>query len=112
MLVINVSIHDAPSSDHCNRDYVEVHSGSAGGPLLGHFCGGGNAVPANVTVGERLWIKFRSDDRGTTGGGFIAEYNLRELIGDCLGVKFQGDASGRSNPPMHGLRIGILCHPG
>ena len=64
------------SSDNCNRDYVEVHSESAAGPLLGHFCG--SAVPSNVTVGNKLWIKFRSDDRGTTGGGFVAEYNLRE----------------------------------
>lgn len=63
-------------SDNCNRDYVEVHSESASGPLLGHFCG--SAVPSNVTVGNKLWIKFRSDERGTTGGGFIAEYNLRE----------------------------------
>ena len=67
---------DLEDSDNCNRDYVEIHRDSAEGPVLGHFCG--NAIPANVTTAEKLWIKFNSDSTNTAGG-FIAQYNLREL---------------------------------
>ena len=68
---------DLEDSDNCNRDYVEIHRDSAEGPILGHFCG--NSIPANVTTAEKLWIKFNSDS-ANTAGGFIAHYNLRELI--------------------------------
>ena len=81
----NLSVTQFCLSDNCNRDYVEIHGESAAGPLLGHFCGG--AVPSNVTVGNKLWIKFRSDDRGTTGGGFIAEYNLREYKSSLILIR-------------------------
>ena len=73
---LNFVFFDLEESDHCNRDYVEIHGDSPEGPLLGHFCG--NSVPANITVGNSLWIKFRSDGQGAAGGGFVAEYSLRE----------------------------------
>ena len=66
---------DLEESDNCNRDYVEVHRESAEGTLLGHFCG--NLVPTNLTVAEKLWIKFNSDATNTAGG-FMAQYNLRK----------------------------------
>ena len=66
---------DLEESDNCNRDYVEVHRESAEGTLLGHFCG--NSVPTNLTVADKLWIKFNSDATNTAGG-FMAQYNLRK----------------------------------
>ena len=78
---------DLEDSDNCNRDYVEIHRDSAEGPILGHFCG--NAIPANVTTAEKLWIKFNSDS-ANTAGGFIAQYNLRELTLKELTLDFVG----------------------
>ncbi|CAG0888619.1 unnamed protein product [Darwinula stevensoni] len=74
-------VFDVETSDHCNLDYVEVHEESAGGRLLGHFCG--SDIPGNLTASHRLWVKFRSDAEGTAAG-FIADYALmhgNELYG-------------------------------
>ncbi len=56
---------------------MEIHSESADGPLIGRFCG--NQIPTNLTAANKLWVKFNSDREGT-GNGFIAQYNLRELL--------------------------------
>ncbi|XP_053408750.1 cubilin-like isoform X2 [Mercenaria mercenaria] len=63
----NMEVHD-----NCNYDYLELHEGELGGPLLGRFCG--NDIPSNLTAYNGLWIKFRSDD-SATGQGFIASYS-------------------------------------
>jgi len=67
---------DVEESDNCHSDYVEVHAGSAEGPLLGHYCGA--TVPVNHTAAEKLWIKFNSDSSGSASG-FVAEYSLRTV---------------------------------
>ena len=62
--------------DLCNHDFVEVREGGAGGPLLGRFCG--LTVPTNITVGNNLWVKFRSNE-AIPGQGFRAEFNACKL---------------------------------
>ena len=64
---------DLEESDHCNRDYVEIHLDGADGPLVGRYCG--NTIPTNLTLSSNFWIKFNSD-RDNTAGGFIASYNM------------------------------------
>jgi len=61
--------------ENCNYDYIEIHEGQLGGPLLGRFCG--NDAPSNLTAYNGLWIKFRSDE-SSTGQGFVAQYTSGE----------------------------------
>ncbi|CAH1775425.1 unnamed protein product [Owenia fusiformis] len=85
------SFFDLQNDVYCNFDYVEVRDGGLGGTLLGRFCG--NNIPANMTVGQNLWVKFRSD-QGTTGQGFQAQY----------ATLYGGDLSGSSGQiasPLH-----------
>ncbi|KAF4532436.1 hypothetical protein B566_EDAN014438 [Ephemera danica] len=65
---------DIEESDNCNGDYLEIRSGPTGaGQFLGVFCG--NTVLNNITAAAKLWIKFRSDDDGTSSG-FLAYYSM------------------------------------
>ena len=57
---------------NCNYDYLELHEGQLGGPLIGRFCG--NSIPSNLTSYSGLWMKFRSDE-SSTGQGFVAVYS-------------------------------------
>ena len=67
---------DLVETDNCHSDYVDVYENGPGDTLLGSFCG--SNIPSNITVGNKLWIKFNSGATTTaTGGGFIAEYNLQ-----------------------------------
>lgn len=74
---MNLIEFDVEESESCNMDYLEVHSGSEEGPLLGHFCG--SQVPGQVLEAERLWIKFNSDVSGSRSG-FLAYYSLGEVL--------------------------------
>ena len=74
---LSFRMFDVQATDFCNGDFLEVRSGHGGGRLLGHFCG--SDTPTNITVANKLWIKFRSDDVGTAAG-FIADYSLSELL--------------------------------
>ena len=56
----------------CNSDYVEIHEGQLGGPLIGRYCG--NTIPSNLTAYSGIWMKFRSDST-ETAQGFVAQYS-------------------------------------
>ena len=79
---INVDIEE---SAHCNSDYVQINQDDSSGVLLGHYCG--SDLPTNLTVANKLWIKFRSDRQGSAPG-FIAEYSLGIPIFLCLCINF------------------------
>lgn len=64
---------DLEESDYCNMDYLEVRESGLHGRYIGRYCG--NQIPGNVTVADKLWIKFRSDSQGTHPG-FMASYAL------------------------------------
>lgn len=68
---------DLEDSDFCNTDYVEIHENDPSGPLIGKYCG--NRIPSNVTTAHKLWIKFRSDDFGTSAG-FLAYYSIGKFL--------------------------------
>lgn len=70
---LGFSQFDLESSPNCNNDYVEIHENGPTGPLLGHYCG--STIPSNVTHGEKLWVKFRSNEQDTATG-FVAFYTL------------------------------------
>ncbi|KAL1132415.1 hypothetical protein AAG570_010370 [Ranatra chinensis] len=63
-----------PFSQACNEDYVEIREGDSGGKLLGIFCG--NTLPQNISVGEHVWLKFKSSEDEQTALGFSAAYSL------------------------------------
>ena len=91
--------YDIVDSEGCNQDYVEIHENSEEGNILGHYCGSaGNSAATSLVnaaneargVGESgslrnasgitleaesLWIKFNSDQSGTSRG-FLAYYYL------------------------------------
>ncbi|KAF4529657.1 hypothetical protein B566_EDAN017693, partial [Ephemera danica] len=72
--LVTFGLFDIEESDNCNGDYLEIRSDLTGaGPLLGVFCG--NTVPNNITATATLWIKFRSDNDGTSSG-FLAYYSM------------------------------------
>ncbi|KFM76021.1 Cubilin, partial [Stegodyphus mimosarum] len=62
------------NSEYCNKDYVEIHKNDASGPMIGRYCG--SEIPSNLTAAHKLWIKFRSDDIGTSNG-FSAQYSTQ-----------------------------------
>eukprot|EP00094_Tigriopus_californicus_P007480 TCALIF_07202-PA protein Name:"Similar to CUBN Cubilin (Canis familiaris)" AED:0.20 eAED:0.21 QI:0/0.76/0.57/0.97/0.85/0.88/35/0/3998 len=70
---LGFSQFDLEASPNCNNDYVEIHQEGPNGPLLGHYCG--STIPSNITHGEKLWVKFRSNEQDT-GSGFVAFYTL------------------------------------
>ncbi|XP_078582053.1 cubilin-like isoform X2 [Branchiostoma floridae x Branchiostoma japonicum] len=71
---VSFSLFDLENHNTCTYDYIEIREGTDdSGALLGRFCG--QTVPANVTTGHQLWIKFRSD-YSLTGAGFMAQYSM------------------------------------
>ncbi|WAR06690.1 CUBN-like protein, partial [Mya arenaria] len=78
---LSFSVFDLETHDNCNYDYIELHEGELGGPLLGRFCG--NDIPSNLTAYNGVWMKFRSDD-SSTGRGFVAQY-AADYGGDVIG---------------------------
>lgn len=60
------------SSTHCNEDYLEVRENNGIGKLLGVFC---SENPETLESNKTLWIKFKSDGKGTASG-FRADYVL------------------------------------
>ncbi|XP_043479110.1 cubilin-like isoform X2 [Leptopilina heterotoma] len=60
------------TSSHCNEDYLEVRESNGIGKLLGVFC---SETPETIISNKTLWIKFRSDGKGTASG-FRADYVL------------------------------------
>ncbi|KAF4524800.1 hypothetical protein B566_EDAN010175 [Ephemera danica] len=91
---------DIEETENCNGDYLEIRSGLTGaGQLLGVFCG--NTAPSNITAATKLWIKFRSDNDGTSSG-FLAYYSM------VHGGELAGPTGTISNPlyPKPYLQIG------
>ena len=70
------SLFNLEQHSNCNYDYLELHEGQLGGPMIGRFCG--NVIPTNLTSYNGLWMKFRSDS-SSTGQGFIAQYSTSKL---------------------------------
>ncbi|KAH3692443.1 hypothetical protein DPMN_194284 [Dreissena polymorpha] len=66
------SVFNMEDHEFCNLDYVEIHEGQLGGPLLGRFCGENR--PTNLTAYNGLWIKFRSDE-SASALGFVAQFS-------------------------------------
>ena len=64
-------------SRRCNNDYLEVREGDASGRLIGRYCG--RSLPGNITASNGIWMKFRSDNRGTRRG-FSATYNSGTVV--------------------------------
>lgn len=58
-------------STNCNDNYLEIRKDSAGGPLVGVYCG--DEIPANIEVAQKFWIKYQTDD-SSTSAGFLAEH--------------------------------------
>ncbi|XP_028042901.1 cubilin homolog [Bombyx mandarina] len=71
-------------SEACNEDYLELRENSGSGQLLDVYCG--NDIPSNVTIGNKLYIKFHSKMQSTVKtNGFLIHYGLlhnNEITGD------------------------------
>ena len=91
--------YDIVETDGCNGDYVEIHENSEEGNTMGHYCGSAGSSAVNSMISsasdanggsesdslrnatgialeaETLWIKFNSDQSGTSRG-FVAYYYL------------------------------------
>ena len=100
--------YDIVDSEGCNQDYVEIHENSEEGNILGHYCGStGSTVAASLLIAayegrgviesdslrnasgitleaESLWIKFNSDQSGTSRG-FLAYYYLGTKLNNGYG---------------------------
>lgn len=77
---------DLDLSEDCTQDYVEVRENNGGGPLLGIYCG--TNIPTNTTSASKLYIKFRSDNMGSSRG-FLIKYGF--LHGNDITGKDSGE---------------------
>lgn len=57
---------DILETDFCNEDYLEIRGDNESGHIFGVFCG--KNIPADLIVGNDIWMKFRSGQIGTAKG--------------------------------------------
>ncbi len=112
------SLFELEESDFCNKDFVEVRRGGATGDVIGRYCG--NSLPTNLTVGNQLWIKFRSSAQ-VQGRGFMAQYSMSTCL--CSSqtrtqhrqMQRQTETNTRphkhANTPTHGCTDSRRTHP-
>lgn len=73
MVVLSFRSIDLENDNLCRYDYVDVHSGHAGGQRLGRFCG--TFKPgALVSMGNKMLLQMVSD-ANTAGSGFLAVFS-------------------------------------
>ncbi|KAG7199007.1 hypothetical protein KM043_013159 [Ampulex compressa] len=69
---LSFSNFELEQSENCDLDYLEIRENDGIGKLIGIYCG---TEIANVMSSSSLWIKFKSDNGGTSKG-FLGEYNF------------------------------------
>uniref|UniRef100_A0AAQ4QK44 Procollagen C-endopeptidase enhancer 2 n=1 Tax=Gasterosteus aculeatus aculeatus TaxID=481459 RepID=A0AAQ4QK44_GASAC len=73
VVVLSFRSIDLENDNLCRYDYVDVHSGHAGGQRLGRFCG--TFKPgALVSMGNKMLLQMVSD-ANTAGSGFLAVFS-------------------------------------
>ncbi|KAG1661332.1 Cubilin [Nymphon striatum] len=72
LMQLSFSFFNLEESSYCNKDYVEVRDGSTWS-MIGRYCG--SNIPSNLTVANKIWIKFRSSE-AINGQGFVAQYSM------------------------------------